>query len=304
MLNKIMYILLICLIVSNYYASGQETIEISAAKDAMLRSVNGIGDNTNRGSYLYNIWHAGTSNQSNDIVTRSLIDFDFRQIPNGVIVTKAELYLYSDLNNNGQWSGGHTYSPLSNSSTARRIISPWTEHSVTWNNQPTTTLQNEVIVPVSTSSHQHYVLDVTSLVQDILLDTANSFGLQFKLNIETSYRKMVFASRNNATSTYHPKLIVEYMPMTTSTSSDEKFQNKIKIFPNPSAGLFEINTKNLKLSDLRFELLDLRGLKMNVGSPVHLSQSFSIGEDLIPGIYFLKISSSTESVVFRLVKTL
>ncbi len=97
----------------------------------------------------------------------------------------------------------------SNDAVLQRIISPWTE-DVAWSNQPTTTSSNEVTLAQDTISNQDYILDVTSLLQDIIADPNNSFGFLLKLNTETPYRLLAFASSDHPNTSLHPKLEITY----------------------------------------------------------------------------------------------
>lgn len=67
-------------------------------------------------------------------------------------------------------------------------------------------------------------------------------------------------------------------------SIEEYAQNPIKIFPNPSANLVNINTKE---PVVRYEILDLTGkvIQQETGMDIRL---FTISE-LVPGTYFLKV---------------
>ena len=64
------------------------------------------------------------------------------------------------------------------------FINSWNEQSITWNNQPNVTTQNQIIVPASSSVHQNYNINVTSLVQDIINNPNSSFGFSLKLQTE------------------------------------------------------------------------------------------------------------------------
>jgi hypothetical protein len=67
-----------------------------------------------------------------------------------------------------------------------------------------------VTLAQDTNSNQDYVLDVTSLLQDIIADPSNSFGFLLKLNTETPYRLLAFASSDHPNSALHPKLEISY----------------------------------------------------------------------------------------------
>ena len=175
-------------------------------KDAFISSNNlevGQGNSTEFDAGAWTIF-------GSPLTIRSLIDFDLSSLPFGATIQSAQLTLYNNPNaQNGYANGQHVHESGSNDAVLQRIISPWTE-DVAWNNQPTTTSQNEVTLAQDTNSNQDYVLDVTSLLQDIIADPSNSFGFLLKLNTETPYRLLAFASSDHPNSALHPKLEISY----------------------------------------------------------------------------------------------
>jgi hypothetical protein len=139
---------------------------------------------------------------------RSLIQFDLSSIPSTTTITSAKLSLYDDPTSS---QGTHDQTSGSNAAYLARIVSSWTESTVTWTNQPSTTSTNEVTLPASTSSNQDYTdIDVTSLVQDQISNPSTSYGFMLSLVTEVQYRGLVFASSDHATTAKHPKLVVTY----------------------------------------------------------------------------------------------
>ncbi|MCP4124598.1 MAG: VWA domain-containing protein, partial [Bacteroidetes bacterium] len=85
-------------------------------------------------------------------------------IPQSTQILSAKLSLFNNPTaSNGFLNGEHSSYSGSNESVIQRVTSSWDEYSVTWDNQPTTTTQNQVTVPQSTSPHQDYEIDVTDL---------------------------------------------------------------------------------------------------------------------------------------------
>jgi hypothetical protein len=158
-------------------------------------------------------WHAvdafALTNSGNTILGRGLIDFDLTSIPEGTTIKRAYLSLYNDptsSDNNGQHRGLGT-----NDAYIKRITSSWDELTVTWNNQPTTTDVNQASIPASTDVYQDYAdIDVTSVIQDILNNRSNSYGLMIVLKNETPYNALIFTSSDYSDSTRRPKIIVKY----------------------------------------------------------------------------------------------
>jgi hypothetical protein len=175
---------------------------------------------------------------------RSLIDFDLSSLTNGATIQSAQLTLYNNPNSlNGYANGQHSHVSGSNEAVLQRIISPWTEDAA-WNNQPTTTTQNEVTLNQDTNSYQDYVLDVTNLIQDVMSDPSNSFGFLLKLKNEAPYRLLAFASSDHPNASLHPKLEICFSDLITTNNSVLK-NNTISVFPNPSSGIIKIDFKDL-----------------------------------------------------------
>lgn len=139
---------------------------------------------------------------------RALIKFDLTGIPAGAVIDSAKLYLYADLNPvNGNATDAMFGS--SNSCYIQRITSNWTlPTSYTWSNPPATTALNQVIIPQSTSSFENTVVDIKSLVNDMLQFGNNGFLI--KLITEVPYNSRQYYSSTNSDPNKRPKLIIKY----------------------------------------------------------------------------------------------
>jgi hypothetical protein len=176
----------------------------NSGKDAVLSDIEFL---TNYGSHpeiTALAWTCGGS----PCLLRSLLEFDLSTIPEGSTIKNAKLSLYS-------WTSGangsHSTQGGSNQSLLQRVTSNWSEDVVNWNTQPSVTTTNQVTLPASSSTIQHYTdIDVADLVQDMIDDPDNSFGFLFRQMTEQSTRKMVFASSDHTDSGLHPKLVIEY----------------------------------------------------------------------------------------------
>lgn len=246
-------------------------------KDAYLRM---LSPGTNYGTHPDFSAHAATNGGQFNVI-RGVIDFDLSSIPVGATVNSAELSLFAyNSPANGQHSG-------QNDAVLERIITPWNENTVTWGNQPSTTALNAVQLPMNTVPLQHYPnIDVTAMVQDMVDDPVNSHGILFKLQTEQIYRRMLFASSDNADSTLHPKLSVCYE---MSARVDEK-ENSMSLFPNPSTEQVTIRLK--ELDDYTVLVFD------RVGGLV-LSERFTGSQrsidirPLLDGMYIIRLIGSS-----------
>lgn len=178
----------------------------AAGKDAMI---NFNQPNTNYGNYLDFIATAWT-NSGVPHLLRSFIDFDISMIPPNATILSAYLSLFS----NPQSYNYQLHSSLSGSniSELHRITSPWSEHTVTWNSQPTTDTVGKVVLPQSVSSTQNYLnIDITQHIQFKHANPASHYGFMFRLVTESMYRSMIFASSDHPDPTLRPKLEITYL---------------------------------------------------------------------------------------------
>jgi hypothetical protein len=154
--------------------------------------------------FMASAWTA----QGIPLVVRNLIAFDLSQIPRNKTIKSARLYLFAvDNTTNGP---GHSSRSGSNEFLLQRITSEWNEMEVTWNTQPNTTEEGQILVSESEHSMQNYSIVVTALVKDIIRNPSSGHGLMIKLVKEDYYRRILFASSDYEDSSKHPKLIIEF----------------------------------------------------------------------------------------------
>lgn len=128
------------------------TVTLTCNKDAAIGYHDGASTaNNNYGNATQNAAFAIPSSFSSGLnVNRALIGFNLSTIPANASIISAALNLYA-LGPYGTLPG-HTGS--ANSSYIRRVIQPWNEYTVTWNNQPSTTILNQVTLAQSLSSNR------------------------------------------------------------------------------------------------------------------------------------------------------
>ncbi len=154
--------------------------------------------------FTANAWTTG----GNETTLRSLIEFDLSLLPDDAIIVDAQLYLY--VSENTTHGPGHSQLSGSNECILQRITSSWDENTVTWNTQPSTTEENQVVLPASEYDMQDYVVDVSNLIIDIIDNPTSGFGFMLRLNEESYYRRMLFASSDHSNDSLHPKLVITY----------------------------------------------------------------------------------------------
>ncbi|MCB0790461.1 MAG: M36 family metallopeptidase [Flavobacteriales bacterium] len=140
----------------------------------------------------------------------SLIEFDLTSLPPGSDIHFAELSLYQ---NTTSVDGGHSSQSGSNAAVLQRVTGVWDESTVTWNNRPPVVSSGQVVLAQSTSPTQDYPgIDVTTMVTDMVLDTAHGHGFQLSTIAAQQYRKMTFASSDHPDPSRWPELRVCYTP--------------------------------------------------------------------------------------------
>jgi hypothetical protein len=170
-------------------------------KDAVIQSFLPDSNYSNL-EYLTTLaWtNAGKFNAS-----RALIEFDLSDIPVQTQIDSASLSLY--------WtsSGIFTSQTGENAFSIYKITESWQENLVTWNNQPSTSVENIVKVPKSTSEQQSYLdIDVTKFVQSMINNPSENHGFMLKLDEEFPYKLVIVASSDHPDESKHPKLVVYY----------------------------------------------------------------------------------------------
>jgi hypothetical protein len=207
-----------CLVLSiGFQIKAQTTITLqpdeTTSKDALIWNIMPSTNFAVAGDFIATAW----TNNSNLSIIRSLIDFNFSSIPANATILNATLSLY---HYNSADNVGHSTQSGSNMCLLKRITSAWTENTVTWNNQPSTTVQNQVIIPASTNNSQDYPnINVTHLIQDIINNASSSYGMMMVLDDENYFRSMLFSTSNNTDINKRPKLVITYTTAPQSTDS-------------------------------------------------------------------------------------
>jgi len=176
-------------------------LDTIAGKDAMIQSITPDSVFLNSNYLAALAW----TNGGNFNTSRVLIEFALSDIPIQTQIDSARLSLFwvSHETLHGQ-TGENGFSIL-------RIIQPWQENSVTWNNQPATSTENAIAIAKSISEEQSYLnIDVTTLVQNMINNPADNHGFMLKLNEEFPYKLVIVASSDYPDKSKHPKLVVYY----------------------------------------------------------------------------------------------
>ena len=233
---KIIPLLMLIFIVPTI--SAQDIDTLYASKDALIRYYDHQGDPVNHGDYEYLNMHAWT-NAGIFVLHRSLIDFDLSSVNPDNSFT-ATLKLFSDKNSTF-YPDGHQYlqSWPENAILIQRVTEEWEEYEVNWNNRPDVTYQNVIFNKPSTNNFQDYEIDVTNMLIDMLEDPANSHGFLIRLEMEWIYNRLVFASSDNKTEEFHPRLEIAYDVSAVNAKTD--IENPMNVYPNPATNEITIS---------------------------------------------------------------
>lgn len=222
---------------------------------------------------------------------RFLLEFDLTSIPANSEITSAKLSLYHDGSN-------ETQSPLSGSNEflIQRITKAWNESTVTWNNQPTSTDVNQIILPKTTSDKQNFVdIDVTTLIKDVFGKNPN-YGFLFKLKTEEFYRRVHFASSDFPNETLRPKLAITYNSSTGIQSISNEV--KIKLYPNPVNKDLMISINNQSdINGYSFKIFGADG-KLVLNSFINSNESkVSFDNFMSGGVYLFQLYDGKQNLV-------
>ncbi|MEW6772888.1 MAG: DNRLRE domain-containing protein [Bacteroidota bacterium] len=222
-------------------------------------------------------------------VNRGLLHFDLSNIPTGAVITSAEIDLYSIVN-----MGSYpAHSGTNNNAYIKRVTSPWTEYSVTWNNQPSTTSSNQVILTGTNNQYQDYLgINVLNLVNDII-NSGNNYGFMLGLVNETATNLLSFCSKDYSNPSKRPRLRISYTcNETTITNVDSK---SIFVFPNPASDIININKYSDEQAKVTISFID--GEKILETEINNNSSEISVS-NLSCGIYFIHIYNKLNELIF------
>jgi hypothetical protein len=143
-------------------------------------------------------------------IGRSLFKIDLSVIPKNVTITSAQLYLNHNSTPVHYGGSGHHKDGGSNACYIQRITQKWDTDSVTWSNQPDVSSENVIILNSSTSDDQNYIVDITAVLNDMLMNPSNNFGFMLRLQTESPIVALGFSSGSCANYNERPILQISY----------------------------------------------------------------------------------------------
>jgi hypothetical protein len=254
-------------------------------EDALLASCISCGySNTNYGTHP-DIDAAAWTNGGDESNARSLLRFDLSSIPTGATVTNATLSLYfNPTSSNGDHQGD-------NVALLQRVTSAWNEDLVTWDSQPGTTTVDQVVMPATTSNTEDRPdIDVTALAQAMVADPAQNYGLLFRMQDETIYRRMNFASSDHPDAALHPRLEVCFIDASGIAAADRTIRT-LSLFPLPFSTSCTVDLTSFGAAQVHLTLRDMEGrVVRTLLEPGARLVTLERG-GLAPGLYTLSAST-------------
>lgn len=204
--------------------------------------------------------------------SRAFMDFDWNKIPNLDKLKLTQAYLnvpvYSE-------SDGNIGNP---SISLKRITTKWSENTITWYNQPAViTNNNSIVLYKLMPSSGIENIDVFKLVNEILKERNNSYGIQIAINEEIPYQSLFVTSSNYPLANKRPILNVCFLDESLMSNFD--YNNPItstNIMWNNNDNSFTVNTNEeiFMNSKIEIKIYDLDG-KLNKSENCDLSSGFS-----------------------------
>lgn len=167
---------------------------------------------TNFGNFSTNFGNTGTVEISNWFkyfrnAERGFMNFDLSQIPDQSAIVSANLRLWIDT-----IAVKNVNANVPNSLNFRRITQNWSETTVSWNNTPSWTNFQAVIVPCSTISSNTFLnTSITNLVRHWIGVPSQKFGLTLQLGENNQQLTWLsIASSDTVAASYRPRLSITY----------------------------------------------------------------------------------------------
>jgi hypothetical protein len=265
------------------------------ANVANFQPVNNFGDHKLMQAFQ---WTLGPDTMR----VRSFFKFDLSDIPEGKEIETAYLSLYGNEDPQGA-TDAHSTIDGSNESYICRVIEPWEEYTIVWNNQPAWTDDDQVLLPGSLSSSEDYInYNITEIIRYQYKNPAGNFGMVMFNKIKQPHRSMTFLSSDHWISGERPKLTVIYKD---AQSVGEESRPQFTLYPNPAK-----NRISIKLDDnfqgnenINVVISDLIGNNLFSANFKGYDIPDEVDISLLPsGIYFVRIQSGEQIAVKKLIK--
>jgi hypothetical protein len=228
---------------------------------------------------------------------RMLIQWDISALPAQATIDSAIMEGYL----------AEHYGTVSGQMVLYRIIEDWDETAVTYNTQPDTSHDVQLICDWPWDINQWYTLDITSFVQGWYNETLLNFGLYGFCENTTGSCDIQFYSSDNDSAQYHPKLTIYYTPQTSVRPVLNPVPGHFGLnacYPNPFNASAVVSFSIVKPSEVLLAVYDLQGREVSrlqngwLASGVYQMQ-FN-GMDLPSGTYLARLISGEAQATQKL----
>lgn len=139
-------------------------------------------------------------------IKRALLQFDLSAVPNGSIVTSANMSLFAS--EAGGSDPQHSQLTHDNAAYLDVISSPWNE-SVTWNTMPNINSAYRVEMEGTANPNEDYLdVDVSEQIKYSFENPTQAYGFMIRLKNESPYAALSFATSDHPNAAKHPELEV------------------------------------------------------------------------------------------------
>jgi hypothetical protein len=209
-------------VVINHNIDGTTTLTLRPGKDGQDANVLYFEGRPDQMDANFNYQHVletyAWTDGGTPITRRSFIRFDsLAKVPDTARIISAKLYLYGALADSEAPQGnssypGTPYAPYDNNTCyVERVVKPWTETTITWNNQPLITQLNRTTLgPSNVQWGYNTSVDVTKLVRPMVKKPLHNYGFRISLQSETFYKSILFYSSEISDGSKRPKLVITY----------------------------------------------------------------------------------------------
>jgi hypothetical protein len=202
------------------YGSDNSFLSVKVTDNSSFSSSVSIGkDNFNCFAWTDNTH--GSPNYN----SRTIFKFDLASIPVGATINSAKLFLYPDTTIPSFAPHKPTYGTANDAFIERNTVSGDT-NTIAWTNHPTTDTINRVTLPRSLSDKQSYILDMTAMVQDWVINPISNYGGTLRLQVEDYYNTLFFNSGMSSLATQLRLEICYTNPLPLQLLSFTATQNK------------------------------------------------------------------------------
>jgi hypothetical protein len=215
---------------------------------------------------------------------RSLIYWNLSAIPSNAIVNNATMSLYWNPISGNQ---GHSNQSGPNDAYILKITSPWSENSVTWNNQPAVDTTNQVYILATTSNQQDLSADIKNIVQAWVSNPSSNHGLMLKLATESYFRSRVYCSSDHPDPLRHPKIEICFSIPTDVNEPDR--DNNFTLSYNNNTQTAIINFNHLQIQSGKCSLFNSMGKLISEHISLSENQVVYNLQGLASGIYLFNI---------------